>query len=138
MPNEFFALFTRATKLMRGAVDEAMNRHGVRVGQNLLLEVLWEGDGVTPGELAARLGVTTPTVVKSATRMEMTDLVTRRRDPDDGRLVRLWLTDRGRTVQGAVEAERDALAARALSVLTNQEREHLIAALRKIVAEFSH
>jgi MarR family transcriptional regulator, organic hydroperoxide resistance regulator len=63
---EFLSLFTRASKLMRGAADEAMSRHGVRVGQNLMLEVLWDTDGLTPGELAERLHVSTPTVVKSA------------------------------------------------------------------------
>ena len=66
--NELLALFTRSSKLARAAADEAMSQHGVRVGQNLLLEVLWETDGLTPGELAARLQVATPTVVKSANR----------------------------------------------------------------------
>ena len=75
--NEFLTLFTRASKLMRGAVDEAMSRHGVRVGQNLVLEVLWQGDGLTPGELASRLQVATPTVVKSANRMSAAGLVVR-------------------------------------------------------------
>ena len=41
--DEFLTLFTRASKLMRGAADEAMSRHGVRVGQNLVLE----GSGTT-------------------------------------------------------------------------------------------
>jgi DNA-binding MarR family transcriptional regulator len=77
--SELLRLFTRAGKLMRAAADEAMSEHGVRVGQNLLLEVLWEDDGLTPGELAARLRVTTPTVVNAATRMEAAGLVTRRR-----------------------------------------------------------
>ena len=104
--DEFLTLFTRASKLMRGAADEAMSRHGVRVGQNTVLEALWDADGLTPGELAERLHVSTPTVVKSATRMEATGLVARRRDETDRRLVRLFLTDRGRSVQ----AVRDSRA----------------------------
>ena len=47
--NEFLWLFTRASKVMRTAADDAMSQHGVRVGQNMLLEVLWETDGLTPG-----------------------------------------------------------------------------------------
>jgi MarR family transcriptional regulator, organic hydroperoxide resistance regulator len=78
---------------MRGAADEAMSRHGVRVGQNMVLEALWDDDGLTPGELAERLHVSTPTVVKSATRMEATGLMARRRDETDRRLVRLFPTD---------------------------------------------
>jgi MarR family transcriptional regulator for hemolysin len=132
--NEFLGLFTRASKLMRGAADEAMSRHGVRVGQNLVLEVLWKTDGLTPGELAQRLHVSTPTVVKSATRMESTGLVARRRDAADRRLVRLYLTDRGRSVQTDIEAARYDLGRRATATLTDAERRHLISALRKIIA----
>jgi DNA-binding MarR family transcriptional regulator len=134
--NEFLSLFTRASKLMREAADEAMSRHGVRVGQNLLLEALWETDGLTPGELAERLHVATPTVVKSATRMQASGLLTRRRDATDARLVRLYLTDRARSVQTAIEAERDALAQRATAALTPAERRALERALRQIIDEF--
>ena len=135
--NELLTLFTRASKLMRGAADEAMSRHGVRVGQNMVLEVLWDSDGLTPGELADLLHVSTPTVVKSATRMEATGLLARRRDETDRRLVRLFLTDRGRSVQSDIEAARDELERRATASLTDAERRHLVSALRKIIAEMA-
>ncbi|HKO27034.1 MAG TPA: MarR family transcriptional regulator [Solirubrobacteraceae bacterium] len=131
--NEFLTLFTRASKLLRGAADEAMSRHGVRVGQNMLLEVLWEDDGLAPGELARRLHIATPTVVKSATRMEAAGLLARRPDRDDARLVRLYLTNRGRSVRRAIEAERDELERRATVNLTGPERKHLMSALAKII-----
>jgi MarR family transcriptional regulator for hemolysin len=130
-------LFTRASKLMRIAADEAMSRHGVRVGQNLVLEVLWQQDGLTPGELAARLQVATPTIVKSANRMAAAGLISRRRDNADARLVRLYLTDRARSVQSEIERERDTLARRATASLTSEELTVLMSALRKIVAEFA-
>ena len=135
--NEFLALFTRASKLLRGAADEAMSRHGVRVGQNLVLEVLWAEDGLTPGELASRLHIATPTVVKSANRMAAAGLLRRAADPADARLVRLQLTDRARGLQGVIEAERDALDRRATATLTSAEREHLRTALIKIIAQFT-
>jgi MarR family transcriptional regulator, organic hydroperoxide resistance regulator len=135
--NEFLSLFTRASKLMREAADEAMSRHGVRVGQNLVLEVLWETDGLTPGELAERLHLATPTVVKSATRMEASGLLTRQRDKHDARLVRLYLTERARSIRNAIETERDKLAERATAGLTEAEQRALKRALTKIVAEFA-
>ena len=64
---EMLALFTQAAKLLREAADEAMIRHGVRVGQHIVLSVLWEEDGLTPGEIARRLGTATPTIVNTAT-----------------------------------------------------------------------
>src|SRR3569833_4417533 len=75
--SELLTLFTRAHNLLRAAADEAMSRHGVRVGQNLVLAVLWETDGLTPGELAGRLHLTTPTIVNTATRKEEASLLTR-------------------------------------------------------------
>jgi MarR family transcriptional regulator, organic hydroperoxide resistance regulator len=131
--SDFLPLFTRAAKLMRGAADVAMSRHGVRVGQNLVLEALWRDDGLTPGELANRLRVATPTVVKMATRMEAVGLLARRRDGRDARLVRLWLTDRGRSLQDAIEQELASLEARATATLDDQERRQLERALATIV-----
>ena len=135
--NELLALFTRSSKLARAAADEAMSRHGVRVGQNLLLEVLWETDGLTPGELAGRLHVATPTVVKSANRMATAGLLLRKPDPADARLVRLYLTDRARAVRRDVEQERDELERRMTATLTPAEREHLRSALIKIIAQLA-
>jgi MarR family transcriptional regulator, organic hydroperoxide resistance regulator len=132
--SEFLPLFTRASKVVRGAADAAMTRHGVRVGQNLVLEALWQRDGQTPGEIAQRLHVTTPTIVKMATRMDAAGLLTRRRDDRDARLVRLHLTERGRSARDAVEAELRALEERATATLTATERRHLERALAKIVA----
>ncbi len=113
-----------------------MSRHGVRVGQNVLLEALWESDGLTPGEIAEKLGVATPTVVKSANRMAAAGLVKRRRHESDRRLVRLYLTKHGRSVRSGVEQAREALEMRATALLTASERRHLLSALRKLIDEF--
>ena len=133
---ELLALFTRVSKLLREATDEAMSRHGVRVGQHIVLTALWEQDGLAPGEIARRLGTTTPTIVNTATRMEEAGLVVRRPDPADARLVRLYLTARGKAVREPVREARAALEARATSSLTAAELSHLHAALTKIVAQF--
>lgn len=109
-----------------------MRRHGLHLGQNHLLAVLWQQDGRTPGEVAALLHVTTPTVVKMATRMTTAGLLNRRRDERDNRLVRLWLTDEGRALQEPVEAERQAMEEKLTADLTEPERRYLLSALAKI------
>src|SRR5438067_591020 len=105
---------------MRGAADDAMSRHGVRVGQNLVLAALWDEDGLTPGDVAQRLGVRTPTIVKMATRMESAGLVERRRDPKDARLVRISLTAKGRRLRDSIERELRDLEARALADVSDR------------------
>ena len=134
---ELLTLFTRASKLLRSAADEAMSPHGVRVGQNIILEALWQQDGLTPSEIARRLDMATPTVVNTATRMEAAGLLTRRPDSADARLVRLHLTARGRAIEGAVKRERDKLERRVTRTLTPLERRNLHSALAKIIDALS-
>ncbi|HEU5028361.1 MAG TPA: MarR family winged helix-turn-helix transcriptional regulator [Spirillospora sp.] len=129
---EFLDLHGRTSKALRAAADDGMRRHGLHLGQNHLLAALWERDGRTPGEIAAELHVTTPTVVKMATRMAASGLLTRRRDDRDNRLVRLWLTSEGCALREPVEAERRGLEEAVLADLTRAEREHLMSALEKI------
>ena len=135
---ELLALFTRAAKLLREAADEAMSRHGVRVGQHMVLSVLWEQDGLTPGEIARRLGAATPTIVNTATRMEEAGLVVRKPDPADARLVRLHLTPRGQSAREPVRAARAALERHATASLTVSELDHLRSALTKIIAQLQN
>ncbi|MCX4766792.1 MarR family winged helix-turn-helix transcriptional regulator [Streptomyces sp. ME08-AFT2] len=130
--SEFLDLHGRTSKVLRALADAAMRRHGLHVGQNYLLAVLWERDGSTPGEVAAALNVTTPTVVKMADRMTTAGLLTRRRDDRDNRLVRLWLTDPGRALQKPVEAERRLIEEKVTADLTETEREALLNALAKV------
>lgn len=129
---EFLDLHGTTNKALRVLADAAMRRHGLHLGQNHVLALLWETDGRTPGEVAAALNVTTPTVVKMATRMSTAGLLTRRRDKIDSRLVRLWLTDTGRALREPVEAERSALEEQVTADLTDTERRHLMTALAKI------
>jgi DNA-binding MarR family transcriptional regulator len=129
---EFLEMHSKTTKALRALADAAMRRHGLRVGQDHLLAVLWERDGSTPGEIAAAVNVTTPAVTKVATRLAEAGLLTRRRDDRDNRLVRLWLTDAGRALREPVEAERRLMEERLTADLTETEREHLMRALAKI------
>jgi DNA-binding MarR family transcriptional regulator len=135
MADDLLALFTHAAKLLREAADEAMSRHGVRVGQHIVLAVLWDQDGLTPGEIARRLGTATPTIVNTATRMEEAGLLVRRPDPADARLVRLHLTPRALSVREPVRDARAALERHATGHLTAAELDHLRSSLMKIITQ---
>ncbi|MEV0796226.1 MarR family transcriptional regulator [Kribbella sp. NPDC050281] len=129
---EFLDLHSKTSKVLRAAAEAAVQRHGLRLGQDHLLAALWEQDGRTPGEIAAAVNVTTPAVTKLATRMAEAGLLERRPDPHDNRLVRLWLTDAGRALREPIEAERQRLEDQLTATLTKTERTHLIQALTKI------
>lgn len=129
---EFLDLHGRTSKVLRALTEAEMRRHGLHFGQDLVLTVLWERDGRTPGEVAAALHVTTPTIVKMATRMTRAGLLTRRRDDRDNRLVRLWLTETGRALEEPVRAARQSLEDKVTAGLTRAERLSLLDMLATI------
>jgi DNA-binding MarR family transcriptional regulator len=130
----FRDVFRKATRLTRERTDWALSGHGVRVGQQFVLEALWREDGLTPGELARRIGVETPTVVRGVGRMEASGLLKRRDDPDDGRLVRVWLTERGRELAEIVPQAEDEVIEGALRGFSEGERRQLGRLLSRLVA----
>ena len=91
-------------------------------GQQYILLTLWQEDGLTPGEIARRLDLATSTVTRAGTRMEAAGLLERKPHPDDGRLVRLCLTERGRSLRQTIDDETAELTERALGALSEAER----------------
>lgn len=67
--------------------------------QYLVLIVLWERDDITVNALGHRLFLDSGTITPLIKRLEARGLVTRRRDEDDERQVRIRLTPEGRALQ---------------------------------------
>jgi MarR family transcriptional regulator, organic hydroperoxide resistance regulator len=74
---DFQTAFWSAKRALSVATMAAFSRHGVHEGQQFILRRLWAQDGQTPGEIARRLGLATPTVTRAATRMEAAGLLRR-------------------------------------------------------------
>ena len=129
---DFQTAFWSAKHALAHASAAAFAQHGVHEGQQYVLRCLWRDDGLSPGEIARRLGIATPTVTRAATRMEATGLLRREPHPSDRRLVRLRLTDRGRELEKVIDEQTNQLTERALATLSAAERESLVRALHEI------
>jgi MarR family transcriptional regulator, organic hydroperoxide resistance regulator len=130
--DDFQTAFWSAKHALAVAAAAAYAEHGVYEGQQFILRCLWAEDGLTPGEIAKRLGLATPTVTRATTRMAAAGLVRREPHPTDRRLVRLELTDRGRELEHRIEEAGAQLTERALAGFTAAERIAVLAALRRI------
>lgn len=90
-----FALYSASlamTKLYKPLLDEL----DLTYPQYLALLVLWEQDGVSVSELGQRLNLDSGTLTPLLKRMESAGLLTRLRDTEDERRVRVRLTAEGR------------------------------------------
>jgi DNA-binding MarR family transcriptional regulator len=136
-PADFQTAFWSAKHAVALASAAAFARHGVHEGQQFVLRCLWHEDGLSPGEIARRLGLATPTVTRAATRMEAAGLLRREPHPHDGRMIRLRLTDRGRALEKDVDAEITRVTDRALAGLSPDDRDTLTRALETIQRNLS-
>lgn len=122
-------LLGRMCKLMRNRVHALFEDIGLHRGQHFVLHVLWREEGITHSELAARSSVQPATITNALKRMEKAGLVERRRDTEDERVSRVYLTEAGRNIRSKVEDAFLDFEAQALAGLSEEE----IATLRELL-----
>jgi MarR family transcriptional regulator, organic hydroperoxide resistance regulator len=73
---------------------------GVSPGKYFVLRMLARKDGISQGELWNRFEVDPSRITRLAKSLEKEDLVRRERDPEDNRVVRMYLTEEGHRTIG--------------------------------------
>lgn len=104
-------LLAQVCRLHRARAEVLLESIGLFRGQPPLLMKLHEAEGLTPGELAARLGVAPATMTKMIQRLARVGFVERGRDAVDQRVVRIYLTAAGRAVHSTMMAKLETLEA---------------------------
>jgi DNA-binding MarR family transcriptional regulator len=93
-----FALYS--TSLMMTKVYKPLLQElGLTYPQYLAMMVLWEGDGITVGEISTRMLTDPGSLTPLLKRLEAEGLITRTRSSKDERVVELRLTQAGRDLQ---------------------------------------
>jgi len=100
-----WALLAQVAQAYRSLSDTFMDQIGLHRAQATLLCRLFVQDGLTQSEIAEQLAVQGATVTTMLQRMEEAGLVARRRDPEDNRLMRVYLTDAGRLLERDINAQ---------------------------------
>lgn len=88
-------LLSRICRAQRQCVGKVLADYDLYAGQELFLLQLWHGDGKTQSELADCVHLQQATVTRMLDRMAKVGLVERRKDPDDQRISRVYLTEQG-------------------------------------------
>lgn len=89
--------------------------------------------GVTAGELAHKLSVTPPTISGIVDRLVRMGLVRREDDEDDRRLVRNYLTEKGKAACTRLERGAEIYTRRLLVELNHEDLEALVRGLRAFI-----
>lgn len=97
-----FALYAATNRVVR-AYRPLLGELGLTYPQYLVMLVLWEGDQLMVSELGERLYLDSGTLTPLLKRLESAGLLTRLRDAQDERRVRIALTDAGRALRSAAE-----------------------------------
>jgi DNA-binding MarR family transcriptional regulator len=121
-------------RLFARQLDAGLKPLGLALGAFPALLHLWEKDGLTQKDLVDLLGIEQPTMAATLSRMERDGLITRSRDADDGRVQRVWLTEKARSLQGPATAEAAAVNERAMAPLPDAEKQAFLAAVTRIIA----
>lgn len=125
-------LIAQVCRLRRARAHAAFDRIGVHRGQLFALRALWESEGISQSELAEQLGVQPATVTNGLQRMERAGLVERRRDAQDQRVWRIYLTDEGKGLKESVQGMWRELEQRTFAGFTEEEQDQLGRFLRRI------
>jgi MarR family transcriptional regulator, organic hydroperoxide resistance regulator len=90
-----------ASRLVIQAYGPHLERLGLTYPQYVVLLVLWEQDGASVREIGERLSLDSGTLTPVLKRLVAAELVMQKRVPGDGRMVRNYLTPRGRELKTA-------------------------------------
>lgn len=105
-----FSLYSTSIAINR-LYKPMLDSLGVTYPQYLVLSTLWEKDGQTISAVADRLALEPSTITPLMKRLEVAGFVSRQRNPEDERQVRVFLTAKGRELRSRASCLTDALLA---------------------------
>jgi DNA-binding MarR family transcriptional regulator len=95
MKNEIYEAFSNMMKAHFTKIHLLLNKIDLYPGQHKLLFFLKENDGLSQKDLSKKLNITPATVNVMVRRMEKQNILERRKDQNDQRIIRVFLTKKG-------------------------------------------
>jgi MarR family transcriptional regulator for hemolysin len=118
-------------------LDDRLAAQGASLWNWVLLREALLADGASQRELAGRMCIEPPTLVRHLDKLTDDGYVERRPDPDDRRVIRVVVTPKGRSRLGALHEEAEWVDRELRALLTEDEVETLGTTLMKIHDHFT-
>ncbi|WP_342422503.1 MarR family transcriptional regulator [Paenibacillus sp. FSL E2-0178] len=112
----------RISSQMRRDYSESLRELNLYVGQDNLLYRLWLGDGITQMQISEHLKCEPPTVTNMVKSLEQNGFIYRKRDEQDARVMRIFLTDKGKELEQPIEVKWKQQQEKLLKSILLEER----------------
>ena len=109
-----------------------IDKLGITMNEINTLDAIKDVEPTTMGNVARKLFITLPTLTSAVNKLEKKGYVKRLRDPSDGRIVHLELSEKGLEIVNLHEDFRNGMINQFLEDLNEQEEEVLLKVLLKL------
>ncbi len=114
-------LVVRTARSMKKALDTRLTEIGVTAVQYTVLNTLAHTDGLSLSEVGKRVYLDKPAITGLADRLENDGLVERQRNSKDRRVIKLYLSPKGRRLLGRMNDIVNSVDEELTSVLSSSE-----------------
>lgn len=120
--NSLSFLLIQITNSFKIGLDKSLKQIGLHGGQIFVLISLWKEDGQSQIELAQKLFLSPPTINKMIVSLTVNGFINCRKCEGDGRVVRIFLTEKGLNCKTDVENQWLAFESKVFAPLTETEK----------------
>lgn len=124
----------RVSKTHRRKTHAEFSKVGITEGQPKILDFLSVDDGCIQREIANNCNIKPATVTSLLSIMEKTELIYRKQDPKDKRVLKVFLTDKGKMAQKEVERVFNLIDMECFKGFSEQEKTETIKILNRLYA----
>ena len=133
-PNSFGWLVNVVANKASKDFDVELKKYGLTIALWPTLMCLWEEEGLTQRDIAAKSKVENSTTTRTLDKLEKLDLVERRADPNSRRSFRIYLTEKGKELEKDIIPVPARVNKELMSALDADEQQQMIGLLKKMVA----
>jgi DNA-binding MarR family transcriptional regulator len=125
-------LLAKAYQKAHGNFKKRLLAYGLTPIQHLILEALWLEDGQSAGDIGKKLVLDGATLSGVLDRLAAGDWIKKEPDPDDKRIIRIYLTEKVRGLRPKLSEERNQANEEIMRRLSLEEKVLLKRLLRDI------
>ena len=125
-------ILSKANQRVYSTFKSRLQPYGLTPMQALLLNALYEEEGLAAGELGKRLALDSATLSGVMDRMEENGWITKNAFKEDRRVLNIHLTDKSRQLRNKFLKDTEELNKEVLSIFNMEERLLLIRMLKDL------